>query len=549
MGIMLPPVDLRAAFNSRRPIWERAPGSRDDVTRGYAQGDSWREGNRLWVCYRADQGKSAWAPHRFSISAQPAGAPLPADVVPDCIAAYGTMLLTKSWEGSLLNVERASDAAAADIGRVGNDIDKDAVRAHAPNSEVRIATAYEQMGSGHHATATGASRPYLPKAPVLGDRLGMAFVNNYSGIQSNSNIQYLSLPNTLTVNSRSHTIIAYFKPAHSHREMRLLWFTRQDDGSDYYVGTGYGCMITRGSSTNRNGTLDGIPIEPMPYIWDSGSTSLNMRCYTPRRRVDNFFAPPAATLVAKTIGGGAGGSSKMRGHLGALLIYNRQLTEAEILSVVASLNIHFGGRPQLRGMVVPDGDSIIEGPDEPYLMSGPDAWRYTTRSSALFYNCGISGSSWRTQRTDHLSKWLPMMAQSAPYKYLIANMGTNSVGSGDSAATILSDQQAYFDAVKSGVSWSRILMSTMLPRGLFNDNPSTYGAVAAAADNNTRLYHRSWGADLIDWADDPTWGDPTAVDNLLIMTDGDRTHPDGMGYMIQRQPIGDWIETTQSVWG
>lgn len=544
-GVAFPGINLENVASLRIDnLTSRPPGPHDDVTRGYAADDLWQENGRIWSCYRANAGKAVWYPYRSRLTGVNGAAALPADVTSGCIFAIGTMKLRAAWTGAIVNVERESDAAAADLASVGANLDRQAALALAGTSELRTATAYDQSGNGNHVTASGASRPYLTKTPLFGDKLAFAFANNYSGSQADANIQYFNIPNTLTVDAKSHTVIAYWCPAHSTREARLLWWTRQDTSADYYIGHSNSRMTTRGVAS-RNGTNHGIPIEPLAYVWDSGALSTNMRVYTPRRRLDSFSALPTATLVAKTIGGGAGGSSKMRGHLGALLIYNRQLTEEETISVIASLNAHFGGRPQLRGTIVCDGDSIVEGPSHHTFMSWPAQVRYITKASALFYNAGISGSSWFSQE-EGSADWRTGAAQDAPYRYLIAAMGTNIVGAGGTAADELAAKIAYFNTVSGAVDWTKIITTTMLPRGLFNDNPSTYGTVATEINTNTRNLYRDWADELIDWADDPTFSVATVVDDTNIYSD--RTHPVPNGNQIMATVINSKIEKAEAVW-
>lgn len=509
-------------------IDRRPPSPRDDITRGYKVGDVWIENRRMYKCLRNTAGKAVWLGPRPSIGPPPR----PMDVAPGVIAAYGTIPLAASYSGAAIAIERQSDAVSLELGFVGSRLDEAAMDAHVAASEARVASWTDQSGGGYHATATGAARPTLSKIDMLGSHRGILIDNNYSGTQEDADVQYLTLPDTLTVSSQAATVITYFKAAHGWRgEGNFIHFTT-DTGTNLRFGISpTGGLAIRGTLTgaspNRSLSVRRVPLNPRGYALGLGASGTGG--YLMQSDVPWEAIPTLNSITLKGAYIGAPSPYRVRGAFGAILIYNRRLTPDEVTAVFHSLDYHFDECPQARGNLVGDGDSLTEGPSGEYLLSYMDQIRRKMALKCNVFNVGVSGAGWANQ-TDMQTRWAGAYQADAPWNELHIMLGTNDIGSGGAAkAAIQKNVEAYFAShAAAGRNWDRIVVSKILPRGLFAQNPGMlsrwYDCNGQLVNEVANLRSRDKRVVLNDWGEDPTLTDLGWFNDPSLTLPADTTH-------------------------
>lgn len=536
-GVGFPGIDIEAAVSGRlQDLFNRAPRHTDDITAGYAVDDLWMAKQRVWRCARNDAGKAVWLVDRASASMSiPA---LPMDVTTGCIAGYGARKMKAAYSstGALYDVERDSDGQAATLSMINGELDTAAADLNGLGSVNRITQWYDQSGSAYHATATGDERPLLPPIATLGNRRGVLFDNSLTSNGSLDPRQGLTIPAGVTTSSQSITVIAYYHPRHSFADQPIVEMAGPSAGQYMFFGiraqTGSYGVALRGAKSQTSGVA-GTAIEPRVYAFTSSAS--NTVIYQPD-------AAPASTTYATsyTLAGGKigwtdyvnyTGSTPARGGgtLGALLIYNRALSAAEIAAVTASIDFHYGSRVQARGNIVCSGDSITNGSRGTYFLSWPRQLALVLSRSARIYNLGISGGTIQTM-TDSVASWTGIYNSAAPFNRYVLCVGTNDLGNDGTAAGMKILMETHLETVRSGRDWDDIWLGTVLPRGLFNSNPSTSGAQWLLWNDVVRDNAAAWGVKVIDFNADPTFSDTNVVNGSLF---GDSTHPnvDGLGYM------------------
>jgi Alpha-L-arabinofuranosidase B, catalytic len=139
-------ADLAAV--GRAPVTMRPPMPTDNATRGYAVGDLWMFGGNLWRAEQVSAETASW-----TAVFNGAGPPLDAVSGAAPVAAYGTRRLRAAYTGEALNVVRASDSTAIDIGFRGDgSLDTPRLDAFLASTVGRIVIWYDRSGAGNNAT-------------------------------------------------------------------------------------------------------------------------------------------------------------------------------------------------------------------------------------------------------------------------------------------------------------------------------------------------------------------------------------------------------------
>lgn len=151
--------------------------------------------------------------------------------------------------------------------------------------------------------------------------------------------------------------------------------------------------------------------------------------------------------------------------------------------------------------------------------------------ASLFFNVAVSGGKLDSQ-INNIPRWKRIYNPGAPFNELVFSIGSNDLNAGAQAIDMKEKMEKYLDLVRAeGRDWTRIVLGTVLPRGSFNDNPTTLGRQWHLWNEIIRDNAKAWGVSVLDWTTDPTLGDPNVVTNRRLF--GDHTHPtvEGLAYM------------------
>lgn len=531
------------------PVHLRAPTEMDDSTQGYAVGSFWIANGIMYRCLLATPGMAIWLPSRTtaSINVSPlpnaslSTPPLPGDVLADAatsvVAAYGSIKQKAAYSGAAFDVERESDSAAATIGFIGKKLDVQASASSRLGSENRITKWYDQSGNARHATASGTARPILPPIDMVGPNRGALFDNGVTSNQTLTPDQKLTLPAEVAVNSRSFSILVFAALPHGQKDAPLVEL-QGTTGISLYFGventSNTSGLAVRGdvnNSVSATKSPNRISLEPTAFALTSGASNYKIYQYG-----EATFTSGAALANVNFTGGLLGSTrfvkinvtdlSTGRSTLGSVLIINRQITDAEVDAIFASFYYHFEGVPQKRGYITFDGDSLSEAAWAVYYQSYPEQLRRMMARPAIIRNVAVSGGTFQTQ-TSAIAAWANGFDSGAPFNELVLSLGTNNVGAGTTAAATITLLQTYLDTVRTGRNWSRITLGTIMPRGVYNLDPSGVGAQWATYNDWLRANHTSLGCELIDWSAHPPFSDPNVVNDLTYFRESTHLNVDG----------------------
>lgn len=507
----------------------RSPTEFDDATCGYAAGHRWIDHRSdVWECLRATANRASWR-RLFGV------APSPAAISPsNLLAVYAVVKLVAAYSGACINVVRASDSTALDIGfTTDGNLDWAALDAFLYGTTGVIATWYDQSGNARNATASSTFRPVATKINNLGKHRGIVFDSIVSTDGSGKIKQALTIPSSVTTGERSVSVVSLAAFGHSKRNSPLVELS----------GTTPFCFGNREISTSLGGRFGNStrsftpaiqpPITPIVYGVCSGASSF-VQYYRDLASRTQTLLSSNNTLAGGLIGGttqfldGVADPDYGYNIQGAVLIYDKQLSATEYTDVMTGLYRSFGIPPQVRASIVCDGDSITEGSYGRDLQSWPRQMLSMLDVPVQVYNVAQRGGTFETQIAG-IAAWAQIYNANLPLCELVWCGGTNSISAGDSTATTTANLASYLTTARTTGNWAGpIDLVTILPRGSI-----TAGKETVRLDYNThvRTNYAALGCrSVIDWAADETMGVAASGANYA-----DSTHPNLQGLSVLAQ--------------
>lgn len=249
------------------------------------------------------------------------------------------------------------------------------------------------------------------------------------------------------------------------------------------------------------------------------------------RSVSTAAAQTDQDLLFGTIGPGTYGSGW---EYAAMALYNRALSDAEILQAQASLWARLASNGISRGSAIrvlaAEGDSITAATTcYPYLFLANQSPKNIFLNYALAGG-GIAGMNSRAAQLDAI---LPAATdRQAGAKYILTFLiGANDIGGGSGGASDVSDMATYasqlttYIAARRAAGWTHIAVCTVLPRTL-----SGYNARRNILNTTIRSWAGSTVNAVIDFAADATMGPDAAAADTSLYSDG--LHPTNAGQVL-----------------
>lgn len=520
----------------------RGPNQGDDYTNGYTPlniaaapevfADRWNLGNDAWTCEQNLPGFGAWVKNVGAL-----GYPGSSIVTTGAwLFVGGTLRMVAGYTGPAINVINPVSGANKDIGLLADDtLDEKTLWSFMGSSGyLNVATVYDQTGNAHHITQATAANQYKI---VQGMRVGraVALINDSDTFDTAAPItRFMTVPAGVTVaagGSISGVSIGNTRGFNIGSTALAL------TGSD---GKSYGTAIASDFVTGDGGN------NAPPSIASAGLFPIN-------GFVMGFGCAPTTGGASSNIyangkmafAGNAGGAGWTGGFLGiqaandqagpheivGIMIYDAilQLT-ADPQAIIANLEHHFALTPQVKDMLILDGDSITYGYLVAYNQDYPHQIRPLLSHDFQVYNTGFPGNT-TTQRVAALPGILkytnasqnPNVSQTQ--NVLVEWSGTNDIGlGGTTLATMQSNMTQMVELGKA--AGCKVVVCTTLPQSSFT---------AGSAQETLRESWNTWlrsgasGADAVaDVAADPTMGNyANTTGGVFYNPDG--THPTALG--------------------
>ena len=383
-----------------------------------------------------------------------------------------------------------------------------------------IDTWTDRMGNGN-ATAVTTARP-LFRATGFNGRPGIEFTSTDAFTFSK------------TVSS-DWTVIAVVMP--NNYSAHRLW-SHNSAGS--FGTTPYFSVQTSGKLTNSSGTgtplaesFDAIEID-YPYIhtctMDSGGST------GPRNQYFNRTLSHTATVnnfnyVVTTLGNG--GANQWLGFMGEYLIYDHDLTDAELNTVYAYLESRWACQHRY---IICDGDSLTRGHSASAGAEYPTVLKNSISAPGYTVkNYGVDSQTIADVASDVATQADRYAVRTSGENVYVAWVGTNDLFTGRTAAQVKTDYAALCTARQA--AGFRVVACTIM-------NHAITGSWTQADADDVNTYIR---ANYTSWADD--LADIQANANLQTTTDttyfqADGVHLTDAGYAI----VADIVKSALTTW-
>ena len=506
------PLPVRPAPN----VTQRPPGPADGPP-AYAQDEHWLDGDgHSWSMRDKGDGQTMW------LFLEPTALPLDEIGGRRPIAAYGTRRLTAAYAGPAINVVRASDGAALDIGFLQSGaLDETLLAGFCASTECRVAKWYDQSGTGNDATQDAPiARPAIRLSHRTGNALSLIWDFEMT---SGAPPRYLVLPDGVSLSSG---------------DMGLLWTGRFHNASMISplveLGTdddpfGFGFWDAHGDfyigDAKHVGELPGHA---------STTPAIGLISTSPDGTITNFRNHLVAIgkLISATHQGGFIGKTKAFDQYGmielsSLILYPRSLTPAERFYGMQAMSETFAIPQQQQDTYVVDGDSISQGIASLYLQSYQRDMERLLPSGLVLYDAAWAGKSLGGPN-GLIDRFRPFTSHlynpNARNNILSVLAGTNDLQNGETGEHVFELLKRYATAARQ--TGFKVVVCSVIPRRSFTP------AIETERQRLNSLLASRWQdiADgFVDLAADPLLGPTDALsDHNVYITDG--THLTDFGY-------------------
>lgn len=416
-------------------------------------------------------------------------------------AAYGTRRLSSTYSGSALRVVRTSDSAALDIGFSGAQLDFATLNAFIAGTTGRVSKWYDQSGNGRDAPqATSANRAWIDNQLMCGNQM-LQFLGGNS----------LTVPSSVVLDGQGGTVLAVGGILGWGFPTRGAWAQL---GSSQF-------LFTSGAHFNIGGSWPGLPeagwVNVVGFrLAPTGQTNIQND-----DSMSTIAVQSAGALAGATIGDlPAVAGNDMIGQMSAMIFYSSALSDADLAAARLAYSSAFNIAPTTTKNIVALGDSIFAGQPLTRLHSAVRDAMAEMPSGVRFHNLSVGGATTENVTTLYPISYTSIIA--AHKSVVVINLGTNNIGTGDSASTTFSGLTDLCNLVHA--DGGKVIICTLLP-----SNAYSAPKLAQLAALNTQI-RSDWAtiADgMIDYAADPVMGAPTAPADTTLYIDG--IHPTELG--------------------
>lgn len=540
----------------------RTPNRNDDASRGYAEGDIWQFEKRIWQCSKSTNGAARWA--------QKPALPLAGAAVTSGLQAiYSLRREVPGYTGKACTIRRIRGGVTTDLdlyflrsGRLDTSPVKNFSTYVNEDSQVVIdeiflVAVYDQTGN-HGPMVFQESYggqtwqpPLLTPLDYFGSNPGIQFPQTFTGDDVTPRYTALVLPDTITSGTRSFSVVSLAQFIHIGQNSPIIQLTTSNpDNSPQLLfsenTSRLGLTIFSGNyARGFSNTHKPVCNRPGVFAMTSGATS---KIYAEENYSQSFSALANTTFAGGCIGAttypldgagkpGAAGSVT----IGAIMIYDRQLSDVEVRAVQESLYAEWQIARQTRGGVHTIlGDSIARASVKNFQgwfqQIGP-----LLKTQSRIYNCAFGGSTFGGS-LPNIYLWQSCYDPNALFNIAHLCWGTNDIAQDLSFETILANALAMIAAVKAYHSWD-VALWTVIPRKGFETG--TRQAVCNQWNAYLRANWRAMGAsNLYDIAADPVMGEPdwwTTMEGAF-----DSTHPPPAGHaryaLVGAEGVNDWVQ-------
>jgi lysophospholipase L1-like esterase len=524
-------ADPPAAASTALPgpsVVGRRPGPADGAPI-YAQDEHWLDGDgRSWSMRDKGNGQTMW------LYQEPAALPVDEIGGHRPIAAYGTKRLTAAYAGPAIDVVRASDGAALDIGFLQNGaLDETLLAGFCASTECRVAKWYDQSGNGNDATQDA---PIARPAVRLSHRTGNAVSLIWDfEMTSGAPPRFLVLPDGVAIDSA---------------KMGMLWTGRFHNASMISplveLGTdedpfGFGFWDAHGDfylgDAKHLGELPGHATVTPAIGLISASPDGTVANY--RNHLIALGKPVSASHQGGFIGRTKAFDQYGMIELSSLILYARPLTPGERFYGIQAMSETFGIPQQQQDTYVVDGDSISQGIASLYLQSYQRDMERLLPPGFVLYDAAWAGKS-LAGPGGLVERFRPFTSHlynpHARNNILSILAGTNDLQNGEAGQDIFELLKRYAAAAKQ--AGFKVVVCSIMPRRTFTPK------MEAERQRLNGLLISDWQdfADgFVDLASDPLLGPLAALDDHNVyITDG--THLTDYGYQTLANDMAQVVD-------
>ncbi|AQU86406.1 SGNH/GDSL hydrolase family protein [Komagataeibacter nataicola] len=371
----------------------RPPGTDDDVSRGYAPGDLWQAGGRVWRATSVTPGGAQWA----AVSTSNA----PADTFgAHAVFAGGPTRMVSSYSGPAVDIETTAGGqtvATTLIIRPDGTLDTETLHrvlaARDAGTFATVTRVYDQTGHGNHLVATpGHHVVHIGAVQVSGQETLSWGENNGPG--------GFVLPQTLRVPANSFffgTTGTYASSNSGYSAFPVpLMLGQKGQEFKVFMGSytldGFVHVADMRSPDQRTDLI----ISNDPAAFGISATPNGYRLENGNNHAMLGGALPASSFSGGYIGYNADGGSwfeqgRNTGQWTGIVIADQDATAEQEQDFEAAAAVAGDHMPQLRDTVVAIGDSRTEG----YGLSDGTNWPYVMQRYARYksYNFAVSGAT------------------------------------------------------------------------------------------------------------------------------------------------------------
>lgn len=515
-------------------VTNRAPSRNDSV--GYPN-------NRLWQFNKS----------LFRSSRSTAGARACWELIDDVWPSFGAVnspsvvcflkRIVPGYAGPCIRVEKENTGAALDIGFLPDgSLDITALNNHIIGTRGMLATWYDQTGNGHHLTASGAARPIVGTSV---DSSGLkSIIFERSTIYNNTFTpeQYMTIPVSYTGMSNNQAAVVFTSTYNSFRDCPMVQ-TNNSDSTYNSFGvrrqTGVDNYAMYQNSTLRNNTSMTPKLTPQVVCGSIGASGSTMYFDENETKTSTSTRLVGVSFAGGRIGGGFEqfkdasdifqyGGALMQG----LILYDKEINLLNYRNIYRAACRDLDLKPQIRGSLITDGDSITEGAFGEQFKNWTRAMHKLLQYPAEI-RCFARGGSTYPQQESIVNTWAPIVFDAAqPYNIVISAAGSNDIAGGSTDIETYNDMISYVDLVKS--YGFEVVVTTVLPRqGFENDSKESY---RLSYNQMLRDNYKSLGIlAIVDYELESTMGNPVNATTGIYYADG--THPTTYGYAL----LGDYV--------